>query len=150
IWGGRLAIEGRGFDIAGAVFLVGGQPATTDTPTVGPNHAEVVLEPPSLGGAVLAAGVQTVALRLPAPTGAPLHLARETGAVPFRRRPTIPLAADAVTPGLPDPAGLSGTIAVALTPPLQAGQNARLLLDRTDPRPAAGTVLAPEIQPGAV
>lgn len=151
LWGGRIVVTGRGLDQPGAIVTLNAIAATTDPATASRERVEIDLVPTSLGGAVLPAGVVLARLRLPAPPGAPAHLARETPACPFLLRPALALPAGAVAAGPPDVDGRrDGTVTVDLVPSLSQGQTARLVLDRTSPRPAELAVLAPQIPPAAV
>jgi hypothetical protein len=148
--GGRVVVTGRGFDLQGAQVTLNRIVATLDPATAARERVEIILVPASLGGARLSAGVVTARVALPPPDGAPAHLARETPAFPFLLRPSLSLAAGAVVAGPPDAEGRrDGTITVALAPPFGQGQDARLLLDRTAPRPPLSVVLEPRIPGGA-
>jgi hypothetical protein len=149
--GSRIAVIGRGLGLPGATITLNGIAATPDPATVTATRLEIDLDAASLGGAELPAGVVLARVRLPPPPGAPAHLARETPAVPFLLQPSLSLPPDAVVAGPPDASGRhDGTIAVDLVPALGAGQTARLLLDRTTPRPPVAAVLAPAIPADAV
>jgi hypothetical protein len=151
VWGGRIAVIGRGFDLPGAAITLNGIAATPDPATATRVRVEIDLTPGSLGGAELSAGVVLARVRLPPPPGAPAHLARETPAFPFLLQPSLSLAPGAVVAGPPDAEGRhDGSITVGLVPPLGAEQTARLLLDRTTPRPPVTASLSPEIPAGAV
>jgi Pvc16 N-terminal domain len=144
--GGRIVVAGRGFDLPGAALTLNGIVAAPDQATVTRNRLELDLTPAALGGAVPPAGLVAVRLRLPPPQGAPAHLARETPAFPFMLQPRLTLPADPVDAGPADPDGRhDGSVTIMLDPPLAEGQTARLLLDRTAPRPPIAAVLAPDI-----
>jgi len=91
VWGGRIVLAGRGFALPGASLLLNGVVATPDPAAASAGRLEVVLQPASLGGTTLPAGVATARVRLPPPAGAPPQLARETQAVPFLLRPSLTL-----------------------------------------------------------
>ena len=151
VWGGRIVLAGRGFALPGASLLLNGVVATPDPAAASAGRLEVVLQPASLGGTTLPAGVATARVRLPPPAGAPPQLARETQAVPFLLRPSLTLPGGGVVAG-PEDAEVrhDGTVTVDLVPGLVAGQTVRLLLDRTAPRPAVAAVLPAQIPGGAV
>jgi hypothetical protein len=142
--GDRIVVTGRNLNL-GELTLNGIVAAPT---LVTESRIELELAPASLGGASLPAGVVTACIRLPAPPGAPAHLARETAAFPFLLRPQV--TPGTVTAGPPDADGLrDGSITVVLNPGLRKGQQARLLLDSTARRPIVSAVLAPVIPEGA-
>lgn len=149
VWGGRIVVTGRGFMLPGAELLLNGLAVTPDV--IATDRLELDLLPKSFGGSKLSAGVAMAQVRLPPPPGAPAHLARHSPAVPFLLRPTLTLGADPVEASPADPEGpRKGVVTVSLNPPLGESQSARLLLDRTSPRPALAAVLLPETADDAV
>lgn len=149
LWGGRLVVRGRGLDVAGAVFSVDGVDAVVDAAVSTGERVEIELQSASFDGATLAAGVALLRMKLPPPSGAPAHLAREVAAAPFLLRPT--LMVDSLSAGAPDAEGRhDGTLTLTLSPPVAEGQEVRAVLDRTAPRPSLTRVLEPTLPPATV
>ncbi len=150
VWGGTLAILGRGLSRAGLALRFDDRVVTPEESRVRDTRITVVLEAASFGGQSLPAGLHTVRAERPLGNGAPAHLLRESRSVPFALQPTLTLAAGAVQTAAPPVDNRhTGTIAVDFAPPVVAGQRIELLLNEQGVADAEAHVLEPQPVPPA-
>jgi hypothetical protein len=120
VWGGKIAVKGRGLLRADLKLRMAGHDVALGT-AVTPERIELTLSAATLGDGDIPAGPVLVQAVIPPAPGAPIQIERITDGATFLLRPTLILPPNALA--------VAGKITVNVTPKVRDGQIARLLLD---------------------
>jgi hypothetical protein len=145
LWGGTVRLTGQRLTMTDLSLRLGDTDVTMSETTQRDGTIELPLTAAAFGGVELRAGLHLVRAVLPAPAGAPSHLERTSDAAPMILRPSVSVAADAVTITSVDPgAPRDGTMTVSFSPAVVEGQEVRAFLDERVASSPASHVLEPQ------